>query len=43
MIAQVDLEVMCKRSKKKEYHLIFINVGVRSSLGKIPQRENFDV
>jgi hypothetical protein len=29
MWAQLYLEVMCKRSKKREDHLIFINFGVK--------------
>jgi hypothetical protein len=29
MCAQLDLEVMCKRPKKREDHLIFINFGVK--------------
>jgi hypothetical protein len=29
MYAQLDLEVSCKRPKKKEDHLIFNNFGVK--------------
>jgi hypothetical protein len=29
MYAQLDLEVMCKRLKKSEHYLIFINFGVK--------------
>jgi hypothetical protein len=29
MCAQLDLEVRCKRPKKREDHLIFINFGVK--------------
>jgi hypothetical protein len=29
MYAQLDLEVRCRRPKKRECHLIFINFGVK--------------
>jgi hypothetical protein len=29
MCAQLDLEVMCKKSKKGEEHLIIMNFGVK--------------
>jgi hypothetical protein len=38
------LEVRCKRSKKREDHLIFINFGVKKfTLKNTPKKENFDV
>jgi hypothetical protein len=36
--AQLDLEVMCKRSKKKEYHLIYMNFGVKKFIVKTTKR-----
>jgi hypothetical protein len=30
MYAQLDLEVRCKRPKKKKDHLVFINFGVKN-------------
>jgi hypothetical protein len=38
MYAQLDLEVRCKRPKKKEDHLIFINFGVKNTK-KHPQKK----
>jgi hypothetical protein len=29
MCAQLDLEVMCKRPKKRKDHIIFINFGIK--------------
>jgi hypothetical protein len=44
MYAQLDLEVRCKRPKKREDHLIFINFGVKKfTLKNTPKKENFDV
>jgi hypothetical protein len=34
MCAQLDLEVRCKRPKKREDHLIFTNFGVKKFIGK---------
>jgi hypothetical protein len=34
MYAQLDLEVRCKRPKKRENHPIFINFGVRKFIVK---------
>jgi hypothetical protein len=39
MYAQVDLEVRCKRSKKKKDHLIFINFGVKKFTLKNAQKK----
>jgi hypothetical protein len=43
--AQLDLEVRCKRPRKKrEDHLIFINFGVKKFTPKnTPKKKNFDV
>jgi hypothetical protein len=42
--SQLDLEVMCKRSKKREDHLIFINFRVKKFIIKNTQKKkNFDV
>jgi hypothetical protein len=30
MCVQLDLEVRCKRPKKREDHLIFMNFGIRN-------------
>jgi hypothetical protein len=36
--------VRCKRPKKREDHLIFINFGVKKfTLKNTPQKKNFDV
>jgi hypothetical protein len=44
MYAQLDLEVICKRPKKGEDHLIFINFGVKKFTQKNTQeKKNFDV
>jgi hypothetical protein len=44
MYAQLDLEVMCKRPKKREDHLIFINFGVKKfTLKNTPKKKTFDV
>jgi hypothetical protein len=38
MYAQLDLEVRCKRPKKREEHLIFIHFGVKKfTLKKTPK------
>jgi hypothetical protein len=43
MCAQLDLEVMSKRPKKKD-HLIFVNFGVKKFIVKNTQKnQNFDV
>jgi hypothetical protein len=34
MCTQLDLEVMCKRPKKRKDHLIFINFGVKMFIVK---------
>jgi hypothetical protein len=38
MCAQFDLEVMCKRPKKREDHLILINFGVKKFTVKNTQK-----
>jgi hypothetical protein len=44
MYAQLDLEVRCKRPKKREDHLIFINFGImKFKLKNTPTKKNFDV
>jgi hypothetical protein len=44
MYAQLDLEVRCKRPKKRKDHLIFINFGENEvHTKKHPQKKNFDV
>jgi hypothetical protein len=44
MYAQLDLEVSCRRPKKKEDHLILINFGVKKfTLKNTPKRNYFDV
>jgi hypothetical protein len=44
MYVQLDLEVRCKRPKKREEHLIFINFGVKEvHTKKHPRKKNFDV
>jgi hypothetical protein len=44
MYAQLDLEVRCKRPKKREDLLIFINFGVNKFILKNTQKtKNFDV
>jgi hypothetical protein len=44
MYAQLDLEVRCKRPKKREDLLIFINFGVKKfTLKKAQKKQNFDV
>jgi hypothetical protein len=44
MCAQLDLEVMCKRSKIRKDHLIFINFGVKKfTIKNIQKNQNFDV
>jgi hypothetical protein len=45
MYAQLDLEVRCKRpKKKKKNHLIFINFGVKKfTLKNTCKKKNFDV
>jgi hypothetical protein len=40
MCTQLELEVMCKKPKKKEYHLIFKNNGVKKYNGKNTKKEN---
>jgi hypothetical protein len=42
MCIQLDLEVSCKRLKKKEDHLIFINFIVKKFMVKNMQKKNFD-
>jgi hypothetical protein len=39
MCAQLDLEVRCKRPKKREDHLIFINFGVKKFTLKNTQKK----
>jgi hypothetical protein len=44
MYAQLDLEVKCKRSKKREEHIVFINFGVKKFIVEnTPQKKNFDI
>jgi hypothetical protein len=44
MCAQLDLEVRCKRPKKREDHLIFINFGVKKfTVKSTQQKKEFDV
>jgi hypothetical protein len=44
MCAKLDLEVSCKRPKKIEVHLIFINFGVKKfTLKNTQKKENFNV
>jgi hypothetical protein len=39
MCAQLDLEVRCKRPKKRQDHLIFIYFGVKRFIVKTPEEE----
>jgi hypothetical protein len=39
MYAQLDLEVRCKRPKKREGHVIFINFGVKKFTLKITPKK----
>jgi hypothetical protein len=38
MCVQLDLELRCKRPKKREDHLIFINFGVKKFIVKNIQK-----
>jgi hypothetical protein len=43
MCVQLDLEVRCKRPKKREDHLVFINFGVKKFIVKnTHKKRNFD-
>jgi hypothetical protein len=44
MCAQFDLEVICKRYKKKEDHLIFMNCEMKKFVViKTPKKENRNI
>jgi hypothetical protein len=44
MYIKLDLEVICKKPKKKEDHLIFMNFGVKKfTVQKTSKKEMFDV
>jgi hypothetical protein len=44
MCGQLDLEMRCKRPKKIEDHLIFINFGEKKfRIKKHQEKRNFDV
>jgi hypothetical protein len=43
MCAQLDLEVTCKRSKKRKDHLIFINLGGKKfTIVNNQKKKNFE-
>jgi hypothetical protein len=39
MCAQLDLEVRCKRPKKREGHPVFINFGIKKFIVKSIQKK----